>query len=86
MLLLTTKEKIISQQKSCNVCHKEFNDDNDDQNYQKVGDHCHHTGKYRDATYNIYNLPYKTPKGIPAVLHNISNYHYQFIITVGRRI
>ena len=29
---------------------------------------------------NISNLEYKTPKGIPVILHNGSNYDYHFII------
>ena len=38
------------------------------------------TGKYRGVAHNICNLRYKTPKEIPAVFHNDSNYDYHFII------
>ena len=48
--------------------------------YHKVKDHCHYTGKYRDATHDICNLRYKTPKGIPVVFHNGSTFDYHFII------
>ena len=47
---------------------------------QKVRDHCHYTGKYRDAAHNICNLRYKVPKEIPVVFHNGSTYDYHFII------
>ena len=48
--------------------------------YHKVRDHCHYTGKYRDAVHNICNLRYKIPKEIPVVFHNGSKYGYHFII------
>ena len=79
MISLTTKEKIYhNKQKICYVCKTEFND-NDKKNY-KVRNHCHFTGKYRDAAHNICNLRYKVPKEIPIVFHNGSTYDYHFII------
>ena len=42
--------------------------------YRWVIDHCHYTGKYRGAAYSISNLKYNTPKKIPVVFHNGSNY------------
>ena len=49
---------------------KEFNTDHDDdgdgdddnKKYHKVRDHCHYSGKFREAAHNICNLRYKTPK------------------------
>lgn len=56
----------------CHVCKKGFDDD--DQNYQKVCDHC------RGTAHTIYNLIYKTSKTeIPAVFH-VSNYDCYFMI------
>ena len=85
---LTKEEKInYKDQKVCYICKKEF--DTIDtvglssleckRNY-KVRDHCHYTGKYRDAAHNICNLRYKVPKEIPVVFHNGSTYNYHFII------
>ena len=48
--------------------------------YPKVRDHCHYTGKFREAAHSICNLRYKTPKEIPVVFHNGSTYDYHFII------
>ena len=48
--------------------------------HHKVRDHCHYTGKYKDAAHNICNLRYKVPKEIPVVFHNGSTYDYDFII------
>ena len=43
----------------------------------KVGDHCHYTGKLRGATHSVCNLRYKVPKVI--VAHNAA-YDSHFII------
>ena len=73
------------KQKVCYICKKEFstNDDNEvalNKKYQKVRDHCHHTGKLRGAGHDICNLRYKTPKEIPIVFHYGSTYDYHFVI------
>ena len=46
----------------------------------KVREHCHYNGKYREAAHNICNLRYKIPKENPVVFYNGSTYDYQFII------
>ena len=40
----------------------------------------HFTGKYRSAAHNLCKLRYKTPKEIPVVFNNGSEYGYHFII------
>ena len=81
MIPLTKKEeKNHNKQKVCHICRKEFNTDDSDKKYHKVKDHCHYTGKYRDAAHDICNLRYKTSKEIPVVFHNGSTYDYHFII------
>ena len=76
MIPLTLKEETDhNKQKICYKWKKEF----DKKNY-KVRDHCHYTGKQRDAAHNICNLRYKIPKEIPIVFHNGSTYDYHFII------
>ena len=64
----------------CHICKKRFSTDDNNKKYHKVKDHCHYTGKYRDAAHDICNLRYKIPKKIPAVYHNGSTYDYHFII------
>ena len=79
MIPLTTEEKIhYNEQEICYICKEEFNK-NDEKNY-KVRDHCHYTGKCRDAAHKICILRYKIPKEIPIVFHNGSTYDYHFII------
>ena len=61
MIPLTIKEeKYHNKQKICYICKKEF--DMSDKKHYKGKDHCHYTGKYRGAAYNICNLRYKIPK------------------------
>ena len=63
----------------CFVSNKTFFEDakND---YIKVRDHCHYTGKYRGAAHKICNLIYTTPREIPVIRHNGSSYDYHFTI------
>ena len=60
MIPLTNEEKeTYENQKICHVCEKEFRIDEDNTKEfklkQKVGDHCHYTGKYRGASHSISN-------------------------------
>ena len=67
MIPLTDKEnKSYEKQKVCYISKKEFNTNENDNNafklYHKVRDHCHYTGKFREAAHSICNLRYKRPK------------------------
>ena len=42
-------------------------------NYQKVSDHCHYTGKYRDEAHSICNLKFNVPNVVLVVFHSGSN-------------
>ena len=63
----------------CYICDMKFYEDKKN-NYIKVRDRCHYTGKYRGAAHKICNLMYNTPREIPVVFHNGSSYDYHFII------
>ena len=66
----------------CWICNGEFSDKDDD--YKKVRDHCHFTGKFRGAAHNKCNLKYKKPKFTPVVFHNLSGYDsHLFIKNLG---
>ena len=73
------ENKFYSEQKICNICKKWFSIDND-KKHNKVRDHCHYTGKFREAAHGICNLRYKTPEEILIVFHNGSTHDYRFII------
>ena len=78
MISLTTKEEIYHNRQK-NMLYMQKSIYNNNKKQQKVRDHCHYTGKYRGAAYNICNLRYKVPKEIPVVFHNGSTYDYHFI-------
>ena len=56
----------------CYICEKKFYKDKKN-NYIKVRDHRHYTGKYRGAVHKICNLMYNTPIEIPVVFYNGSS-------------
>ena len=68
------KKLSLEKQEVCHICKKEFCFDENEKNefklYHKVRDHCHYTGKFREAAHNICNLRYKVPKEMPVVTHN----------------
>lgn len=51
-------------------------------NYWKVQDDCHFTGKFRVAAHSALNLRYSIPRKIPVILHNVSNHHFHFMISI----
>ena len=52
MIPLTKKEEEnYNNQKVCYICKKEF--DKSDKKHHKVRDHCHYSGKYREAAHDI---------------------------------
>ena len=63
-MLPSTKKELKSHQdaKVCYICGKRFlNKFANDENCQKVRDHCHFTGKYRGAAHSICNLKFNVP-------------------------
>ncbi|KAL4101314.1 hypothetical protein QTP88_021334 [Uroleucon formosanum] len=54
--------------------------ENKNKNMQKVRDHDHLTGIYREAAHSICNLNYQNPRFIPIVFHNLSGYDAHLFI------
>ena len=69
--------KFYEEQKNCHICKEGICDDENDKN--KVRDHCHYTEKFRGAAHSIFNIRYKVPKEIPIIAHN-ATYDHHFII------
>ena len=57
----------------CHICKKELLTD-------KVRDHCHFTGKYREATHNSCNLKCRKPMILPVIFHNLQGYDAHLFI------
>ena len=51
----------------CWICNEKLDD-------KKIRDHCHITGKYRDAAHNQCNLKLKIPRKLPMIFHNLEGY------------
>ena len=63
MIPLTDNEnRSYEEQKKCHICQKGFcynkNEEKKYKLYKKVRDHCHFTGKFREAAHSICNLKY----------------------------
>ena len=66
--------------KICWICRKEFGE-----REKKVRDHCHFTGKYREAAHVKCNLQFKKPKFTPVIFHNLSGYDaHLFVKNLGK--
>ena len=77
---LTDEElKNFKEAKFCGICKKALN------NSDKVRDHDHLTGKYRQAAHTLCNIKYQIPKKIPLICHNLKNYDSNFIIEALNR-
>jgi hypothetical protein len=64
----------------CNLCCIKFTPPRDTQ-HRKTANHCHLSGKYRQALCNMCNQKLQTPVFVPCFLHNFSNYDAHFIVT-----
>ena len=59
-------EKNFKKDDSCHICSKKYTDKD-----EKVRDHCHVTGKYRESAHQDCNLNFKLTDKIPVILHRI---------------
>ena len=53
----------------CWICNKLF-----DISDNKVRDHCHVTGRYRDVAHWSCNVNFKMTKNVPVIFHNLEGY------------
>ena len=74
-LIMSEKEEHLFQQSnSCWICKKLI--DNDE---EKVRDHCHVTGKFRDAAHGSCNINLQLNKKVPLIFHNLRGYDSHLI-------
>ena len=60
-------EEIYNNSHMCWICKQELNTD-------KVRNHCHVTGKFREAAHNKCNLKLRIPRKLPITFHNLQGY------------
>ena len=65
--MTTENEKNYQESQECWICDEKLDTD-------KVRDHCHITGKFRDAAHSKYNLKLKILKKLPIIFHNLEGY------------
>lgn len=75
--IIMSEEDIIKHNKciKCEFCECELDE------FTRVRDHCHLTGKFRHTLCSKCNLSLQQPKFVPCFLHNLTNYDAHFIVT-----
>ena len=69
------EEHLFQQSDSCWICKKLIDDDDD----EKVRDHCHVTGKFRGAAHWDCNINFQLTKKVPVIFHNLRDYYSHLI-------
>ena len=65
-IIMTRHDKLVYDNSTiCHICNEELGKD-------RVRDHCHLSGKFRDAAHEVCNLKYKDPTFFTVVFHNLS--------------
>ena len=73
---LTPEERRHFQESNiCHICEKEILE-----NEEKVADHDHLTGKFRDSAHKACNLNFRKNYAIAVCFHNFTNYDLSFFI------
>ena len=77
-MIMTKHDKLAYDNSTiCHICNEEHGED-------RVRDHYHLSGKFRDAAHEVCNLKYKDPMFFPVVFRNLSGYDsHLFIKTLG---
>ena len=73
LVMTVDEEEKFERSNSCWICNKSIDID------QKVRDHCHITGKYRDAAHWGCNINLKVNKKLVVIFHNLNGYDSHLI-------
>ena len=66
LIMIEKEEHLFQESKSCWIC-KNFIDNDE----EKVRDHCHISGKFRDAAHWDCSINFQLTKKVPAIFHNL---------------
>ncbi|CAB4003992.1 Hypothetical predicted protein [Paramuricea clavata] len=73
MIISPEQEKEFLNAADCSICGELLGED-------RVRDHCHITGHYREAAHNICNLKCRISWKVPVVFHNLRGYESHLIM------
>ena len=74
LIISEDEEYLFQESNNCWICEKR--NDNDD---EKVRDHCHVTGKFRGAAHWICNINLQLTEKVPVIFHNLKGYDTHLI-------
>ena len=69
------EENLFRKSNNCWICKKFINNNNE----EKVRDHCHVTGKFRGAAHRNCNVNFQLTKKVPIIFHNLRGYDSHLI-------
>ena len=75
LIMTEEEENLFQKSNNCWICKKFINNNNE----EKVRDHCHVTGKFRGAAHESCNLNLKLTKKVPVIFHNLIGYDSHLI-------
>ena len=67
LIMKSEDEEIYNNSRMCWRCKQELN-------MNKVRDHCHVTGRFRDVAHNKCNINLRIPRKLPIIFHNLQGY------------
>ena len=70
-LMNEEEEHLFQKSNSCWICKKFINNNN---NEEKVRDHCHVTGKFRGVAHRKCNVNFQLTKKVSVIFHNLRGY------------
>ena len=76
VIMSEEKEQSFQQSNSCWICKKRI-----DQNNENIRDHCHITGKFRDAAHKICSINFQLNKNVSVIFHNLRGYDSNLIFS-----
>ena len=75
LIMTEEEENFFQKSNNCWICKKFINNNNE----EKVREHCHVTGKFRDAAHRNCNVNFQSTKKVPVIIHNLRSYDSHLI-------
>ena len=81
LIMTEEEEHLFQQSNSCWICKKLINNDD-----EKLRNHCHVTGKFRDAAHWSCSVNLQLTKKVPVIFHNLRGYDSHLIFRELQRL